>query len=141
MIMGERTLPGASDDAMAHPMIQALLQELSAKLLALACDRHSDHIDLHRLPLPPGGLQTLRDWLGRGEISATVTALGVTAIQETALAGVWWVEHSKASGEPVGSSLEISECPALLAVQQQDVASAAERLRERLSKPAPPGQG
>lgn len=131
--MGEQTIPGADDDAMAHPMMRALLQELSAKLSALAGDGRSDHVDLRRLPLPPGGLQTLREWLGRGEISATVTALGVTAIHETALAGVWWVEHSKASGEPVGVSLEISECPALLAVQRDDVASAAARLRARLS--------
>lgn len=125
---------------MQSPMVRAVLRELLAKLTRLAANGQSDSIDLHRLPLPPGGIDALKSWLGDGEIAATVTALGLTTIRETAVAGVWWVQNAKAAGDAVSEHLEISYTPALLATHPDDLKQAVETLRDRLSAtdlPAP----
>ena len=130
--------PTASGEWLAHPMVRALLQELASKLVALAHDGLSNSIDLRRLPLPSGALDAFRAWLGRGEVHATVTALGTTTIDETAIAGVWWMRYANASGGLIGESLEIAACPALLGVRQSDIGAAAEALRQRLADLAEP---
>lgn len=123
----------ATNELLRNPMVQALLVELSTKLAALARGEQVDNIDLRRLPLPPGGLEAMRRWLGKGEVSATVSALGTTTVQETATAGIWWVSQAKASGEPIGDTLEIAECPALLVTHADDILAAAEQFRVRLA--------
>jgi hydrogenase-1 operon protein HyaF len=121
------------EDLMNSAMVRAVLRELMAKLTSLAADGLSDRIDLRRLPLPPGALDALRTWLGNGEVEATVTALGVTTIRETAVSGVWWVHHAKSAGEIFSEHLEISRSPELLSAQPDDVTQAADSLRSRLS--------
>lgn len=117
---------------LADPMVQALLEELAAKLAALAQTGRTDCIDLRRLPLPNGTLDALRAWLGTGEVTATIRSLGVSQIQETGVAGVWWVEQAKPSGEPLGVTLDICECPAVLVADRDDVRTAvATLLRKR----------
>lgn len=123
----------APDELMGSAMVRALLRELLSKLTALATDGSTEHMDLRRLPLPPGALDALKRWLGRGEIDATVTALGITTIQETGIAGVWWVRHAKSSGDTIAEHLEITLFPALLMAHSDDVYRAAETLRSRLA--------
>ncbi|MBL6748904.1 MAG: hypothetical protein ISP90_00195 [Nevskia sp.] len=125
----------ASEDILALPMVQALLHELLDKLGALQRDGRSDSVDLRRLPLPPGALDALRAWLGAGEIRATVKALGVTTVEETAITGLWWVSQAKLTGEPTGAWIEVSLCPALLMAHAEDLGAAIERLRGRLPDP------
>ncbi|MDE0852991.1 MAG: hypothetical protein OSA97_01030 [Nevskia sp.] len=114
-------------------MVQALLQELATKLDRLVREGHADSIDLRRLPLPPGALEALRSWFGQGEIEASVKALGMTSIRETAVAGVWWVQQTKPGGESIGEGLAITCCPDLLATHVDDVRAAAESLQLRLN--------
>lgn len=114
-------------------MVCALLGELTAKLEILADDDSPGHIDLSRLPLPPGTMEALRAWLGDGEAEATVTSLALTTIRETGVAGVWWVRQARSSGETLSEHLEISRSPALLSVHPDEVKRAAEDLRRRLS--------
>lgn len=121
------------EDVMRSPMLRALLRELLAKMEMLAADGSQSHVDLRRLPLPSGGLEALRTWLGSGEIDATVTALGVTNIRETAFAGVWWVRHAKAAGDVFSEHLEIARSPALLAADPEEMRQAVEKLRSRLT--------
>ena len=66
-----------------------LLRELEGKLTEFAARGSIAHIDLSRLPMPAGGGEEIEAFLGRGEAEATVSALGVTTIRETAVAGVW----------------------------------------------------
>lgn len=115
------------------PMARALLQELQCKLAALARDGHTARIDLHRLPLPVGTLETLRAWLGRGEAEATVRSLGTTTFTETSVAGIWWVREAKADGTSIGESLEVSLCPSILAAHPTEVIAGAELLEHRLA--------
>lgn len=126
-------LDAARVELIHSAMVRALLRELLAKLTSLAADGSPAHIDLRRLPLPPGALDALRTWLGSGEIEATVTALGVTTIRETGIAGVWWVRNAKTGGEVFSEQLEISRLPELLSAHPDDVTQAADTLRGRLS--------
>lgn len=121
------------DPVLTTPMMRALLQELAAKLALLAEEGRPEHIDLRRLPLPPEGLTALKNWLGQGEIEATVRALGVTTIRETAVAGVWWVRHAKLAGDTLDEHLEITPCPALLMAHADDIRRAAHVLEIRLA--------
>lgn len=120
------------NEVMRSPMLGALLREVAAKMEQLANDGTPGHVDLGRLPLPAGGLEALRAWLGRGEIEATVKALAVTSIQETAFAGVWWVRHLRATGDVLTEHLEITHCPRLLAADPEDLHRALGQLRSRL---------
>jgi len=122
----------ANEEVMRSPMLGALLREVAAKLEQLATDGTPGHVDLCRLPLPPGGLEALRAWLGCGEAEATVNALAITTIQETGLAGVWWIRHCRTAGDVLSEYLEIAHSPKLLAADPQDVYLAVEKLRSRL---------
>lgn len=127
-------IPPVPADLLGSPMMRALLEELLSKLTALADEGRSDSIDLRGLPLPPGALEALRNWLGQGEIQATVNALGSTTIHETALGGVWWIRYAKVQGTPIGDTLEIAHCPALLLADRDDAREAAKELRRRLDR-------
>ena len=132
--MGTDSASGAvaHDAALNQPMMRALLNELAAKLNTLVETGEAQQIDLRRLPLPSGALTALKDWLGRGEIEATVRALAVTTIRETAIAGVWWVTHAKVAGHMLDEHLEITRCPALLMTHPGDIRTAARALQLRL---------
>lgn len=132
--MTEQHVPNpdvASAELLHDPMTRALLQEIVVKLTALTEQRQSDRIDLRRLPLPTGALAALRIWLGRGEVEATVNALGTTTISETSFAGIWWIQQTKSDGAPVGESLEFALCPRLLMTEPSDVEDALDRLLRR----------
>jgi hydrogenase-1 operon protein HyaF len=140
--------PPVAADPLDSPMVRALFAELLSKMTALIEEDRSSSIDLRGLPLPPGALEALRNWLGEGETRATVKALGTTTIQETAFAGLWWVRHDKAQGNLIAEGLEISYCPTLLLPERDTVQSAAKELRRRIesssntpssSKSADPG--
>ena len=132
--MHDEKTPAADgiSEVIRSDMIRALLRELTTKLTILATDDSPSHIDIRRLPLPPGALEALRAWLGSGEIEAKVTALGTTTIQETGIAGVWWIRHARSTGDVFSEHLEISRVPELLAADPEEVTQAAESLRSRL---------
>ena len=91
-------------------------------------------IDVSRLPLSPADEAMLRDLLGLGEVTAELNAIGRSSIYETAISGVWWVEHYGADGEPLGCSIEVTTIPAILRAQPQDMREALTRLTEHLSR-------
>ncbi|MFZ0257475.1 MAG: hydrogenase expression/formation C-terminal domain-containing protein [Gammaproteobacteria bacterium] len=91
-------------------------------------------IDVSRLPLTPTDEATLRDLLGFGEVKAELNVIGRSSICETAISGVWWVEHYGTHGESLGRFIEITPIPAILKAQPQDMREALTRLTEHLSK-------
>lgn len=94
-------------------------------------------IDLARLPLGPADEARLRDLLGQGEVQAELNAMGRSTFCETAIAGVWWVEHYGADGESLGRFIEIAPIPAMLKAQPQDMREALLRLTDRLKGERP----
>lgn len=109
-----------------------LLHEIAALLERLARTGESGSVQLHGLPLLPGDYAALQEALGEGELSAELQALGPTQIRETALHGVWWVTHRNSAQEVVAESIEVTRCPTILQTPLEDVADAAQALRQRL---------
>ena len=91
-------------------------------------------IDLSRMPLTGADEAMLRDLLGFGEVTAALNVIGGSSICETAISGVWWVEHYGTNGESLGRFIEITQIPAILKAQPQDMRDALIRLTEHLSK-------
>ena len=75
----------------------------------------------------------LEDLLGSGEVRAQLDALGTSEITETAIPGVWRVTHYNGDRVVVGQFLEITDCPAILKSQPQDLPSGVSRLDQLIS--------
>jgi hydrogenase-1 operon protein HyaF len=75
----------------------------------------------------------LQQTLGRGEVQATLTADGVSTLQETGVSGVWWIEHRDRHGELIAELIEVAAIPQILEVSSDEMIASAQALRERLS--------
>ena len=87
----------------------------------LMIDADTGRSEEYAMPFAPGEEDRLREILGGGEVSATLNVLGRSTVEETAIAGVWWVEHRNALGESLGKTLEITRMPEILFSQPEDV--------------------
>lgn len=114
------------------PAIQALLNELSERIQQLMLEDQPASIDLHAL-LGEMECQTLRNLLGKGEISATLSALGDSLIEETEVSGVWWIEHRNSTGDVISEFIEVTRCPAILMTPEEDLPVARDRLQELIA--------
>jgi hydrogenase-1 operon protein HyaF len=119
-------------NADAAPNGRALLGELETLLRDLVEQGHEGSIDLRSLPLSPGDLAFLEQHLGQGEVTAEVTALGPSTVQETAIYGVWWVRHYNSNDEVMAEFLEVTTCPDIIRAHPADVRDSLEDLRARL---------
>lgn len=118
--------------SVADPMIRALLCEILAKLENQIATGETARIDLRRLPLPADGLGTIRDFLGEGEVSATLRGVGSCSFRETHTFGVWWMTQFNTAGDIVGEFIEIASVPELLKSGHVEMADGLEDLRRRL---------
>jgi len=114
--------------------VKALLQELQDMLLVLIKTGEHNYIDIRSLPLMPGELQNLKDILGRGEVEATVNALGPTLIMETQIPGVWWVTHKNSHNEVLSELIEVTALPEILVTQHHDLHESPQLLKHRLEE-------
>lgn len=113
---------------------RAVLAEVRSHLDRLAETGESSAIDLLALPLSDADRAWLREVLGRGEVRAEVDAAGVSEVQETDLAGVWWVTHRDAGERTVAELIEITLLPEILRAATADVAAARDRLDRLLAE-------
>lgn len=93
------------------------------------CRNRRRELDLRCLKAMPAEREILSTLLGRGEVSATVEALGLTEIHETAIPCVWWVRHRNADEEIVGELIEITDIPEVMLGDRKAVAHGPEALR------------
>lgn len=127
-------------DIPANSVALALLGEIEAKLEALAKDGEESSLDLCWLRGMPADLALLRDTLGQGEVSATISTIGSSQVQETAVPCVWWISHHDHDGSRLGEFIEIAECPDLLRSDRLSIPQGLANLRVRcaqLPKPHP----
>jgi len=111
---------------------QALLFELQTALDKLAATGQSTQIDLKSLPMAPDEYEALKAFLGQGELDLELDIDGPTRIRETALAGVWWVQHVNGNGRVLSEVIEVNRFPEFLAAADDAVRRAARELLERL---------
>jgi len=110
----------------------AMLAEIRDAVGRLAGKGETHVIDLRSLPLSQTERRQLRAALGDGEVSAQVTALGETHVQETAVAGVWWIRHHNTTGEVMTELVEVVRVPGILEAQTGDIDEAFTRLQQRI---------
>ena len=113
------------------PGVTALLYEVAGRLERLAETGEADAIDLASLPLNPADRERLEQALGTGEVDATLSVDGISHIRETAIPGVWWVEHRDAGGSVTADLIEIARIPEILCAA--DFGRGADVLRARIT--------
>lgn len=113
-------------------MAEALLHEIAAHLLTVARGGERQIVELGNLPLSEGDFQVLEDKLGRGEVSAEISASGRTEVHETAFPGLWWVKYYNAGDQPAAQQLEIGTVPMIFEAHPEDIQASAERFSKLL---------
>ena len=105
-----------------------ILNEVRHALSLLASSGETTLIDLTAIPFGPGEREDLMQILGKGEIDATLRALGESHIRETAYPGVWLITHLSPQGAELTTHIEVTRSPTLLSTPEQDVSDAAAAL-------------
>lgn len=113
--------------------VGAVLSELVSMLEKVAAGGEADTIDLRSLPMSPGDRTELQAALGQGEVHATLQCEGISTLQETAVSGVWWIEHRDGQGEVIAELIEVAAVPSILKASGEDMAMSARALRGHLA--------
>lgn len=121
--------PSLTVDAEPGTSAQAILSEIEECALRFAETGEECSIDLRCLKSIPQEREILSVLLGHGEVSASVEAMGLTEIYETAIPCVWWVRHRNTDEEIVGELIEITEIPEVMLGDRKAVAHGLEALR------------
>lgn len=118
-----------------HQNSLPLLHEITHALRRLQLEQTATTIDLSAIPFGPGDERRLLDFLGRGEVSAKLEAMGDSNIWESSYAGVWIIEHRSVSGERIAFQIEIAKLPRILSAQSEDIRESLSLLQESLKNP------
>lgn len=111
----------------------ALLHQVIAAIELLEAEGSESSIDIHKAPLTPEDRHAIRDALGRGEVLATVSCLGESSVDETAVPCVWWMTHRGADGQVCAESIEVCITPSLLTGDTDGLPEGIEFLRSRIA--------
>jgi hydrogenase-1 operon protein HyaF len=117
-----------AEDVEAGGCLPAVISEIGEKLDALLATGRGGSVDLRSLPMTPAERGQLAAFLGDGEVSARIDALGPTYVRETGIAGVWWVEHRNEDGQVTAELVEVTYLPEILRTDPADARVARERL-------------
>ncbi len=109
--------------------LKPLLREIRQALGELIDSGRETAIDVSAMPFSEQDEADLRAQLGVGEVSAVLDAYGPTKIHETAISGVWWVEHRDAEDRRLTLHLQIARIPAILVTPLEDLDDGLDRLR------------
>jgi len=105
-----------------------ILHEIRHGVERLAKSGEPSLIDLRAIPFGPGDEARLLARLGRGEVEATIQALGETRIWESTIPAVWLIDHYNAEGQRIALHIEIDRIPSILVTPAEDLAEASSRL-------------
>ncbi len=122
---------GAVKDAFRTENLRPLLNEVAEALRALSETGAGTTIDLSAMPFSAQDEADLRAQLGEGEVSAVVNAFGPTLVQETALPGVWLVEHKDGDERRLAMHLEVARVPSILVTPNEDIVDGLKALEAR----------
>jgi hydrogenase-1 operon protein HyaF len=130
-----KPIPSHTDDNMCGQgtgNVLPLLHEIKHALQRLVEQGREDIIDLGSIPMTSDDEQVLESFLGRGEVRASLEALGKSEIRETRFSGVWWIIHYNENDERIGHFIEITSMPQILKSQAEDMQAALSELNEQL---------
>ncbi len=109
-----------------------VLHQIRHALLLLMEQKRETTIDLRALPFAPGEEERLLAFLGEGEVTVRMDALGKTRICESEFPGVWIVDHYNPDDQRIALQIEITEIPRILRSQRVDVDQGLGRLEQEL---------
>jgi hydrogenase-1 operon protein HyaF len=112
---------------------EPVLQEIATALARLLDTGQTTTIDLGALPFSAGDEKALEAALGKGEVHATIDALGTSHVNETATPGVWRIDHFDQQGETLSRFVEITFVPDILKTQAPDAEQGLSRLQAELA--------
>ncbi len=115
-------------------LVRPVLHEVRHALRRFVQSGESTVIDLTSLPFGPGAEEQLLEYLGVGEVRATLNTLGRSRLWETRFPGVWIVDHYNPEQLRIALQIEVTEVPTVLRSQREDVADGVERLASRLAQ-------
>jgi hydrogenase-1 operon protein HyaF len=118
---------------LASGNVEPLLHEIGHALERLLDSGQAEVIDLRGVPLAPGEEGRILEFLGRGEVSAELDAVGLTTVNESRFAGVWVVTHHDAAGEIIGRLIEITYVPEIIRSQVTEMRESRERLARQVA--------
>jgi hypothetical protein len=114
-------LPFASGDRERDNGLNAILSEIKLALNHLLDTGEETIIDFNNFPCGETCEKLLKEILGNGEVSASLTIFGCDTIHETGVHGVWWVYHLNDTGAILTKALYISYVPSILPAQREDI--------------------
>lgn len=123
-----------SEDGALTGNAQAVLREVETLLDALLRTGEGGTVDIRGLPLSAADRRWLLEQLGKGEVEIHMDIGGRSCILETALPGVWWIEHRDERDNPVGEYIQVAYVPELISAHPDDVESGLDHLRTRISE-------
>lgn len=94
------------------PQTLALLERVQAALDTQRAGAPGQRIALDGLP--ERGITLLNQILGEGEVAIQIRGAYPAQIQETVLAGLWWIQCTNAEGQLRQQWLEVADIPALV---------------------------
>ena len=104
--------------------VKPLLHEIKHALDNLIETGQTSIIDLRSIPLAPGEEDRILETLGRGEVLAELSALGLSEVIETQYAGVWLVTHYNDENHIISRFIEVTTMPEILCSQTEDIMAA-----------------
>jgi len=104
--------------------VKPLLHEIKYALENLIENGETSIIDLRSIPLAPGEEDKILHTLGKGEVEAKLSALGLSEIIETQYAGVWVVTHYNDENNIISRFIEVTTMPNILSSQTEDIMAA-----------------
>ncbi len=110
-----------------------LLHQIRHALTALLTGGTETIIDLGAIPFGPGDEAVLEETLGTGEVHAVLTAMGESHVRETAIPGVWRIDHRDMAGALQSRFVEITMMPDILKTQREDAVRGLKVLEDRLA--------
>ena len=111
--------------------LASIVTEIKYALEQLLKQKKTHCIDFRAMPWSPGEEEKLEQYLGRGEISVQLNALGKSTFYETRYSGVWIISHYNQDGELIGKLIEISTLPEMIFAQKEDIRNSLERLQNK----------
>lgn len=126
--------PESWDQMPVAPLVKAILQELMDMIISLDETGATNFVDIKSLPLMHNEIEQLKHILGKGEVEATVDALGPSRIAETSIPGVWWVTHLNSQEEIVSEFIEVTTLPEILLSQHEDLWNNVDLLKARFKE-------
>ena len=109
--------------------LHSILSEIKFALEQLLEQKKTHSIDLRAMPWSPGEEDKLEQYLGRGEISVELDALGKSTFYESRFSGIWIVTHYNQEDEIIGKLIEITTMPEMIFSQYEDIKESLENIQ------------